>query len=208
MSTVVVRGNVNGGVQQPRRRRRQSLRRRANRVQPVVMVTAPGQPRRRRRRRGGNRRSRRTGVSRGRGSSETFVFTKDNLMGNSQGSFTFGPSLSDCPAFKDGILKAYHEYKITSILLQFVSEASSTSSGSIAYELDPHCKVSSLQSYVNKFQITKGGAKTYQARMINGVEWHDSSEDQCPILWKGNGKSSDTAGSFRVTIRVALQNPK
>jgi hypothetical protein len=136
------------------------------------------------------------------------VFSKDNLKGSASGSFTFGPSLSDCPAFKDGILKAYHEYKITSILLQFLSEASSTSAGSISYELDPHCKLTTLASTINKFPITKGGAKAFNARMINGLEWHDSSEDQCRILYKGNGDKDTIAGSFRITMRVALQNPK
>nr|WNK15292.1 MAG: capsid protein [Polerovirus monocotyledonae 2] len=203
MNTVVVRRNGNG----TRRRRRARGNRPIVRTQPVVVVANNRNPRgrrRRRRNRGG------TGVIPGsgrRGSSESFVFSKDSIKGSSSGYFTFGPSLSDCPAFKDGILKAYHEYKITMVVLQFVTEASSTAAGSIAYELDPHCKLSALASTINKFPITKGGSKTYQARMINGDEWHDSTEDQFRILYKGNGDSS-TAGSFRITIRVALQNPK
>jgi hypothetical protein len=43
--------------------------------------------------------------------------------------------------------------------------------------------------------------------MINGLEWHPSDEDQFRILYKGNGASS-VAGSFKITLRVQLQNPK
>ncbi|ULN99196.1 major capsid protein P3 [Pterostylis polerovirus] len=202
MNTVVVRRNRNG-----RRRRRPRGYGPVVRTQPVVVVAGNRVTRGRRRRRrvrGGPGRIPGPGL---RGSSETFVFSKDSLKGSSAGSFTFGPSLSDCPAFKDGILRAYHEYKITMVTLQFVSEASSTAAGSFSYELDPHCKITSLASTINKFTITKGGVKTYQARLINGEEWHDSSEDQFRILYKGNGDST-TAGSFKITIRVALQNPK
>lgn len=129
-------------------------------------------------------------------------------MGDSGGKLTFGPSLSECKPFSDGILKAYREYKITMVTLEFVTEASSTSSGSIAYELDPHCEFDSIQSKINKFPITKGGKRTFRAAQINGKEWHKVSEDQFRILWKGNGAKSTTAGSFRLTITVVTQNPK
>jgi len=128
-------------------------------------------------------------------------------MGNSGGLLTFGPSLSDCPALANGILKAYHEYKIVSLLLEFVSEAASTSYGSVSYELDPHCKLSELKSTLNKFPITKGGRRTFPAKFLNGDIWRDSTEDQFRLLYKGNGDSK-VAGSFRITIRVQTQNPK
>nr|QWJ75373.1 P3 [Cotton leafroll dwarf virus] len=201
MNTVVGRRTING-----RRRPRRRNRRRQN--QQVVAVQAPGNTQRRRRRRRGGRN--RTGgrIPGGPGaSSETFVFSKDSLSGSSSGSITFGPSLSDCPAFSNGMLKAYHEYKISMVLLEFISEASSTSSGSISYEVDPHCKLSTLSSTINKFGITKNGRKHFAASFINGQEWHDTSEDQFRILYKGNGSSS-IAGSFRVTIRCQFHNPK
>nr|AGW45394.1 coat protein [Beet western yellows virus] len=202
MNTVVGRRTINGR----RRPRRQA--RRAQRSQQVVMVPAPRPARRRnRRRRGGRNRTRGVIPARGAGSSETFVFSKDNLAGSSSGSITFGPSLSDCPAFSNGILKAYHEYKISMVTLEFISEASSQNSGSIAYELDPHCKLSSLSSTINKFGITKPGRRTFTASYINGTEWHDATEDQFRILYKGNGSSS-IAGSFRITIRCQFHNPK
>nr|AZJ51130.1 coat protein [Brassica yellows virus] len=197
MNTVVGRRTINGR----RRPRRQT--RRIQRNQPVVVVQASRTTQRRpRRRRRGNNRTGRTA-----GSSETFVFSKDNLAGSSSGAITFGPSLSDCPAFSNGILKAYHEYKISMVILEFVSEASSQNSGSIAYELDPHCKLNSLSSTINKFGITKPGRKTFTASFINGIEWHDVAEDQFRILYKGNGSSS-IAGSFRITIKCQFHNPK
>ncbi|BBG75688.1 coat protein [Beet leaf yellowing virus] len=202
MNTVVGRRTINGR----RRPRRQA--RRTQRNQPVVVVQAPRSTRRRnRRRRGGSNRSRGVVPARGAGSGETFVFSQDNLAGSSSGSITFGPSLSVCPAFSDGILKAYHEYKITLVILEFVSEASSQSSGSIAYELDPHCKLNSLSSTINKFGITKPGRRAFTASFINGVDWHDVAKDQFRILYKGNGSSS-IAGSFRITIKCQFHNPK
>nr|WNN30792.1 P3 [Bitter apple aphid-born yellows virus] len=199
MNTAAVRSS-NG----TRRRRRN--RRPARRVR-VAMVQAIGPAQRGGRRRRNRRRVNRGGRARGGRQGETFVFSKDNLSGSSSGSITFGPSLSESPAFSSGILKAYHEYKITMVKLEFISEASSTSSGSISYELDPHCKLSSLQSTVNKFGITKNGSRSWTAKFINGLEWHDATEDQFRILYKGNGSTS-VAGSFKITIQCQVQNPK
>ncbi|WBK56460.1 P3 protein [Triticum yellow stripe virus] len=203
MSTVVLR-NGNGAR---RRRSRNKRRNAATRAQPVVVVSTNGAARRGRRRRPvRSRRGRATGLGRGSGG-ETLVFAKDSIKGNSSGSITFGPSLSEYPAFKDGVLKAYHEYKITNCVLQFVSEASSTAAGAIAFELDPHCKSSTLTSTINKFSITKTGARSFSAKMINGLSWVPSDTDQFRILYKGSGDSS-TAGSFRITMVVHTQNPK
>ena len=197
MNTAVVR-NQNAG----RRRRRNQRPIRRDRV---VVVNPSGGPSRGRRQRRNRRRPNRGGRARGRSPGETFVFSKDNLTGSSSGSITFGPSLSESPAFSSGILKAYHEYKIIMVQLEFISEASSTSSGSISYELDPHCKLSSLQSTINKFGITKNGLRRWAAKQINGLEWHDATEDQFKILYKGNGSSS-VAGSFRITVLARLHH--
>nr|BAL48528.1 coat protein [Soybean dwarf virus] len=190
------------------RRRARMAARRAPRVQLMAIPTATSRPQRRGRQRR-PRRNNRGGsfISGGSSKAHTFVFSKDGIYGISKGSITFGPSLSECKPFSDGILKAYHEYKITSILLQFITEASSTSSGSIAYELDPHCKYSEIQSLLNKFSITKSGSKRFPTRAINGLEWHDTSEDQFKIHYKGNGESK-IAGSFKISINVLTQNAK
>nr|WII96283.1 coat protein [Maize yellow mosaic virus] len=197
---------MNTGGRNGRRARNRRRARNNNRAQPVVVVAAnPRRGRPRRRRRPSGNTAGRPGVRRG--SRETFVFSKDSLTGNVSGKVTFGPSLSECAAFSGGILKAYHEYKISKIILEFISEAASTAEGSIAYELDPHNKLSSLASTINKFSIVKGGRRVFASNQIGGGVWRDSSEDQCAILYKGNGKSS-VAGSFRITIEVNVQNPK
>nr|BDG82429.1 coat protein [Cynanchum yellow mottle-associated virus] len=202
MNTVVVRNRRN-------QRRNGRRRRNNNAARPTTVVYANGPPQRGRRQRRSRRRTGRGIVPpRTRGSRETFTFTKDDLKGSSSGYITFGPSLSDCPAFSTGILRAYHEYKISMVVLEFISEAASTASGSMAFELDPHCKSSSLSSKINKFKLTQNGKRTFPAGKINGQKWLDSSEDQFRILYKGNGDSSVTAGSFRITIQVTLQNPK
>lgn len=191
------RNNVNG---------RRNTRPPPRRARPGPRPAARPPVRRRRNRRRGVRRQRAVGMT-GQNRGETFVFTVDDLKGNSSGSITFGPSLTNCVALSGGILKAYHEYKITMVTLDYVSEASSTSAGSISYEIDAHCKLTELKSTLNKFGITKNGKRNLPSKLINGLEWHETSEDQFRILYKGNGATT-VAGSFRITIRVATQNPK
>jgi len=207
MNTVVVRRNGQQTGRQARRRRNRAARR-ARRGGAMVVVQAPPQTggRRRRGRRNRNRR-RRGGMAGGGRNGETFVFSKDDLQGNSKGTLKFGPELSECPAFSTGILAAYHEYKITMVNIQFISEASSTSNGSISYELDAHCKLAALKSKIDKFGITKNGSRSFAAQKINGVDWHDSAENQFFLHYAGNG-SATAAGSFRITFRVAVQSPK
>ncbi|DAZ87302.1 TPA_asm: coat protein [Cardamom polerovirus] len=193
------RGKRNG---RSRRRRRNNQTRR----QQVVVVAQP-RPQRRNRR----RRNRNAGGGSGLGrrlSSEKFVFSKDSIQGNASGYVTFGPSLSECKPFSSGILQAYHEYKITMVEVKFISEASTTSAGSLSYELDPHLRLSELKSTINKFGLKKDGIRRFSAGQINGTEWHANSEDQFRFFWKGNGSSGTLAGSFVFTIFVTLQNPQ
>nr|BAV53419.1 putative P3 protein [Pepper vein yellows virus] len=196
--------NGNGGSRNTRRRRR------PRQVRPVVVVTPPGRTRRgnRRRRNGGRNRRSRNRVGGRSSNSETFIFNKDSIKDSSSGSVTFGPSLSESVALSGGVLKAYHEYKITMVNIRFVSESSSTAEGSIAYELDPHCKLTNLQSTLRKFPVTKGGQATFRASQINGVEWHDTSEDQFRLLYRCNGTKNVSAGFFQIRFTVQLHNPK
>ncbi|DAZ87629.1 TPA_asm: P3 protein [Trachyspermum ammi polerovirus] len=190
-------------VNPPRRR----PRRRAQ-SKPIVVVptTSNGRGRRRRgRRRSGGPRamgSPGSGISR-----QQFVFSKDDIKGNSNGYITFGKDLSDHPAFSSGLLRAFHEYKITNVRIIFKSEAPSTAAGSIAYELDPHCELSTLSSKIFKFGVTKGGQKTWTAEKINGKEWHSSSENQFRFLWRGNGDNTQV-GSFEIHYTCLFQGPK
>lgn len=179
---------------------RRAVRRSQRRAQPVMALALPQPPRRRRRPRRQPRNQIR-GASR-----DTFVLAKDSINGNSTGSVTFGPSLTESAALV-GILKAYHEYRITSIRIQYVSEASSTSSGSIAHELDAHCRLTALSSSILKFPITKSGTVSYDRNKIRGTEWHDTSNDQFRFHYKGNGASS-IAGSWKFTFTVEFQSPK
>lgn len=195
MSTVVVRNNGRQANRSTRRRRRQ-----VRRVQPVTVVTPARQPRRRRGRRGRGRNNRRNrGGTRASNQGQRIVFAKDNIQGNSSGCIKFGPDLSEHPPFSNGELKSCHQYKIVGLEVHFVSEASSTSSGSIAYELDPDCELSQLSSTLNKFPITKGGKEYFGPSKINGLNWHKVSTNQFHFLYKGNG-SSTIAGSFHFTM--------
>jgi len=184
-------------------------RRRPQQVRPIVVVPNTGGRSRNRRRR--PRKPRRSGGVRngGRsGNSETFVFNKDSIKDNSTGTLKFGPSLSESVALSGGVLKAYHEYKITSLRVTFKSESSSTAEGSIAYELDPHCKLSALASTLKKFSVSKGGTYTFKAAEINGVNWHDVADDQFFFHFKGNGTKGAVAGYFAFSYTVQLHNPK
>lgn len=194
----------NGTVRKRRNRRRRGAQSTSN-----VVVVPQGQqrPRRRRRRNRSGRRRNRTGRQGGR-NVETFVFNKDSVKDSSSGTITFGPSLSESVALSGGVLKAYHQYKITMVNLRFVSESSSTAEGSIAYEVDPHCKLSTLGSTLRRFPISKGGQTTLRAAEINGIDWHDSEKDQFKLHYKGNGTTGKTAGFFQIRYSVALQGPK
>lgn len=182
--------------------------RQPRRRQPVVVVQT-NQPRRRRGRRGRRRANPPRGIvtPRPTGFNDKLTFSQNDLQANGTGKLTFGKSLSEHSAFSNGLLLAFHEYKITKLRVQYQPEASSTSAGSISFELDPHCKLSTLESKINKFPITQKGSRTWTAGKINGLNWIPSDSDQFRFLWKGNG-SSVLAGSFLIEYWVQAQNPK
>lgn len=188
-------------------RRSRNVRRSARRVQPVVVVR-PAQQAGRRRNRRRNVRRRANPLSGPAGRTEVFTFTVDNLKANSSGTIKFGPDLSACPALSGGILKSYHDYKITALTVVYKSFASSTTSGAISIELDNSCTQSTLGSYVNSFTVSKTGTKKFSASQINGTKFISSTVNQFYLLYKGSSSSTDTAGQFVITIRVVNQNPK
>ena len=174
----------------------------------MVVVQAPRPARGRGGRRRRNRNARRGSMGRRSGGAmQAFVFSKDSILGNGSGVIKFGPNLSESPAFSTGLLAAFHQYKIVMVKIEFISEASSTDRGSIAYEIDPTCKLASVESTLRKFGVTSSGVAVLRAGQINGQEWKSSKEEQFYIAYKGNG-SAVTAGSFRITMNAMFQNPK
>lgn len=207
MNPVVVR---NG----PRRRRRnRAARRRSVAARPAVVVLPAGQtavrPGRSRRRR--NRRIRRNRGGQGkRGFVAQFSFMLDSFKGNASGVLKFGPSLSQDPAFATGILAAFHQYKISSLFIQYISESSSQTAGSILYELDTTCTATGVTSPLRRFAISDKSkpSATFAAGPINGEKWIPSSQNQFYLSYKGNGESTEIAGCLLVKFTVQCLDPK
>lgn len=170
---------------------------------PVIVMNPPTQSRRRRPRRV---RSGPRAVSGGR--AEKFTFVVDDIKANGSGVLKFGPSLTQAAGFSSGILKAYHEYRITHVDLQWISEASSTAAGALKYEIDPHRTLTKVESGVDRFSFTKNGRRTLRAGQINGTNWVSSTEDQFYIAYAGNAGKAEQAGTLRVTLTVQTQLPK
>ncbi|UWM23165.1 P3/CP [Mallotus japonicus virus A] len=222
MNTVVLR---NGNTRQQGRRRRNRRRRQrraaarrgaVNQIwvpkgtqQPVIVATQPRRRRRRNRRRGGRGNLVPAGSS-GRGTSESFRFVISDLKGDSKGKIDFGPSLSQSAAFSGGILKSYELYKISRVVFSFVSEASSTAEGSIAFELDPGCSKSSVGTKLRRFSITNHSAQsvTFSGAEINGSNFISPDKDQFRFLYEGSGKANTAAGYILVHFMSHFIGPK
>lgn len=198
---------MNSATRKNTRQRRGNVRRRPRTVRTVALVQpAGGGPRRRVRRRTAGRR---TNTVRGpAGRNEVFTFSVNDLKAGSSGILKFGPGLSECPALSNGILKSYHDYKITNVKILYQSHASAQTSGAMFLEVDNSCSQSTLGSYVNSFTISKSGVKQFTAARIHGTDYLSSTVNQFHLLYKGNGSSSEVAGQFIITIRVANINPK
>nr|QMT58423.1 coat protein [Peach associated luteovirus] len=139
--------------------------------------------------------------------SNRFSFTVDDLHSASSGILKFGPNLSQYTNFSNGILKSFHEYKITNLTVKYVSYASSTTSGAFAIEIDTSRKQTDLKSRIISFPVSKGFSRGFQARVLRGLLWHPTSEDQFWLVYKGNGKSTDIAGQFVISFNVNFQGP-
>nr|AEG20967.1 coat protein [Sugarcane yellow leaf virus] len=190
-------------------RSRRNVRRRANRrrqTRPVVVVRPAAGPRRVRRRRarvGGNA-VRGPG---GRSNRDVLTFTIDDLKANSTGILKFGPNLSQYAAFNNGLLKAYHEYKITSLTTQYNSCSSDATPGAIALEVDTSCSQTTTGSKITSFPVKRNAKKTFPAPFIRGKDFMTTSADQFWLLYKGNGDGS-LAGQFVCRFECLFQNPK
>lgn len=195
---------MNTGANRRRNGRQRAQRRRSSR--PVVVVRSTPRPRRVRRRRarvGGNAvRGFRGGSHR-----DILTFTVDDLKANSSGVLKFGPNLSQYPAFNNGLLKAYHEYKITNLSVQYNSCSSDATPGSIALEVDTSCSQTATGSKIVSFPVKRNATKSFPANYIKGQNFMTTSSDQFWLLYKGNGDSS-LAGQFVCRLTCQFQNPK
>ncbi|UVH27308.1 coat protein [Prunus mahaleb associated luteovirus] len=138
---------------------------------------------------------------------DRFTFTVDDLKANDSGTIKFGPSLSQYPNFSNGILKSFHEYKITNLTVKFISYASSTTSGAFAIEVDTSRKQSDIESRIISFPVAKGFTRSFQSKVLRGLIWHPTKEDQFFLIYKGNGKA-EIAGQFCISFSVNFQGPK
>nr|UVH27301.1 coat protein [Mume associated luteovirus]WNY15508.1 coat protein [Mume associated luteovirus] len=136
-----------------------------------------------------------------------FTFTVDDVKANQSGILKFGPSLSQYPNFADGILKSFHEYKISNLQVQFISFASSTSSGAFAIEIDTARKSTGVESRLISFPVTKQFTRSFPAKAIRGLLWISTKDDQFNFLFKGNG-SDVVAGQLKFSFSIDLQGPK
>ncbi|QKF95632.1 coat protein [Almond luteovirus 1] len=137
-----------------------------------------------------------------------FKFTVDDLVGNSNGILKFGPSLSQYPTFIGGILKSFHDYRIESVEIHYVSNAASTTAGAMALEVDSSCSKSSLSTRVISSPLSKSFTRVFSGPAIRGNIWHSTLNDQFWLLYKANGKSNDIAGQFVITLNVHWLNPQ
>ncbi|APA23018.1 capsid protein [Cherry-associated luteovirus] len=138
---------------------------------------------------------------------DRFTFTVDDLKANDSGTIKFGPSLSQYANFSNGILRSFHEYKITNLTVKFVSYASSTTSGAFAIEIDTSRKQSDIRSRIISFPVAKGFTRSFQSKVIRGLIWHPTTEDQFFLIYKGNGKA-EIAGQFNISFTVNFQGPQ
>lgn len=139
---------------------------------------------------------------------DPMTFTIDKLTGASSGVMKFGKNLTQCTAFSDGILRAFHEFKITSVVVKFRSFASSTTTGSIAFEIDTACEMTALKSRVDSYPLKQNCTRVYRAGQLRSKEFTASSHDQFYLLYSCDGNSSDKAGQLAVTIVFSVQTPQ
>jgi len=182
------------------RRNRRNRRRRQTKGtnQPVVVVARPRAPRRRRRR----------GGSTGGGDSVTTNFTHitDTLKGDAVGAVKFGPS-SPVESFT-GFLKIYQRYRVLALTVQWVSAASSTDRGVLAYHIDTSCKGTGQGvKPLTCWPLRSGGTRAYGEIHLGSQVLLETSVDQFYFLYKGSG-AAETAGFLKLTFRCQFVDRK
>nr|WLS55797.1 coat protein [Blueberry virus M] len=140
--------------------------------------------------------------------SQQFVFTVDDIKANDKGDIRFGPNLTQYAAFSNGVMKSYHDYRISQIQVSYVTNASSTTAGAIAIEWDSSCKQSSLASKVTSFPVSKNFTRSFGASVVNGSVSRNTSVEQVWMLYAGNASKAEIAGQFIIRMTVHFSNPK
>ncbi|AVX32315.1 capsid protein [red clover-associated luteovirus] len=155
----------------------------------------------------GNKRNAGQGLSAGKAHSEVFRFTIDDLKGNTSGCYKFCKDLTQYKPISEGIIKAFHEYRVTKLNVQYRSFASAQTTGSLAIEIDTSCTVTSLGSKIESFPIKSSASKSFSSGALHGTNWVNSLQNQFHLLISGNG-GSEVAGQIVVTATIQFQNPK
>lgn len=170
------------------------------RTRPIQLV-APVQnraPRRRRRTRArlGNKQV-----------SVTLECVSASIQGNGSDVFKFGPSLSISPTLT-AWLKSVEHYRINSLTVKWVSEASSTDRGCMAIHVDPGLTCTGADvSLKDSWSLTKGFTRTFPGHVLKNTEWINDSSDQFWLAYHGTG-SAVSAGHFKFIFNVTFDNPK
>nr|UCR98709.1 P3-P5 fusion protein [Strawberry polerovirus 1] len=202
------RGSRGGKGKKKQNAGRRNPSRMARPAQPIYVVQRPpNQGTGRRGRRNRNRRLRAQGYGLG-GKHETLKFTKEDIKRNSSGYITFGPSLSEHPAFSNGNLKAYKHYRITRINVEYLSESTDQAPGAIKFEMDTSLSATKVTSPIHRFPIKKNGRYTWTAPHINGQLTRETTSDQCRFLYEATTTSTEPAGVFNFTYDVHLMDNK
>jgi len=132
---------------------------------------------------------------------QTFAFTVNDLKANSKGVLKFGPNLTQYANFSNGVMKSYHNYRISQILVSYVTNASSTTAGAFAIEWDTGCSQSAVASKVISFPVSKNFSRSFTGNTLSGIAMRSTSLDQVWLLYEGNGDSS-IAGQFVIRMTV------
>ncbi|WCH76246.1 coat protein [Ageratum virus 2] len=137
------------------------------------------------------------------------------LKGNDKGYLTFGPS-GQTPSLGGGTLKACAEYKITALRVQWKSQASSNTAGSMAIELGLGATITAVASRALSFKLSNSGSHSFTTKELGAtgrmLPTGDSAsgekgEDQFRLAYSGNG-SADVAGDLLCFFKIQTAIPK
>lgn len=169
------------------------------RQRTVVVVPRPA--RRPQRKRGGGKR---TAKPKGFVSTQ-FEFVTASLVGSASGTIKFGPNNTESKCMK-GNLQAYQKYRIVSVRVSWMTEASSTDRGVMTWHADTGCSMQpSSVGTSNSLLIRAAKDFTLGRSLISDQPWYENNKDQFWFVYKGTG-SSETAGHFKFHVFMDVMN--